>query len=124
MIAAKIRELHDQRAKDRQAAGRKKGQQKPVVEEVPPREKGKARDHAAAIVGVSGRLVDDATKLLNEAKPELVKAVDDGRVSIGRVQVTGRLVESGITKKESMYAQALVEVKTAAAGCVRRRSLR
>ena len=82
MVAARARELYDQQAKERQAATRKRGNQKPVPENLPEREHIDARDAAGKAVGVSGRTVDFATKVLAHGTPELVKAVDEGRMAV------------------------------------------
>lgn len=82
MIGAKAKDQYQREAKERQkAAG---GDKKALVENLPQAldNKGKARDKAAAAVGVSGRSVDFATKVIKQGTPELVKAVDAGRVPV------------------------------------------
>src|SRR2546430_2163587 len=81
MIGARARELYERRAKERQATTRKKGNQ-PVPANLPERDKGDARDQAAAAVNVSGRTIDYATKVLTSGVPELVQAVDGGHGSV------------------------------------------
>jgi len=63
-----MRELYDEQAKQRQLATLKKGKRKPletpVPEELPEREiRGETRDLVGQMVGVSGRTIDDATKV-------------------------------------------------------------
>jgi len=59
MIAARARDAYDKRAKERQ-------KRKPAdsVQENLPEQKGQARDQAGKALGVSGRTVDYATKVL------------------------------------------------------------
>jgi hypothetical protein len=79
MVAARAREHYDQQAKERQ-------KRKPAdsVPENLPEQNGDARDHAAKAVGVSGKTVDYATKVLAQGTPELIKAVDEGRMAVSR----------------------------------------
>ena len=80
MCAARAREMYDREAEQRQAATRKKGD-RPVPANLPERDKGDSRDKVGEAFGVSGRSVDHATKVLKEAVPEVVKAVDEGRMA-------------------------------------------
>lgn len=83
IVAARVREMYDKAAKERQTASLKKGKQVPVVEKIPQRETGtKSRDAAGKAVGVNGKYVDHATKVLANAVPEVVKAVEDGRMNV------------------------------------------
>jgi hypothetical protein len=77
MVAARVRDYYDRQAKERQ-------KRKPVdsVPEKLPEQKGDSRDQAGKDVGVSGKTVDAATKVLKRGVPELVKAVDQGRMSV------------------------------------------
>jgi hypothetical protein len=82
MVGAKARELHDKAAKERQrehggtAPGKKKDTCGPGSTSV------RARDAAGKAVGVSGISVDRATRVLNHAEPEVIKAVEDGRLAV------------------------------------------
>jgi hypothetical protein len=68
------------------AAG--KGRPKQGVEKLPPPiDGGKARDQVGKDFGVSGRSVDYATKVLREAVPEVVEAVDKGEVTVNGAAV-------------------------------------
>ncbi len=49
---------------------------------LPDSQKGQARDQAAKLVNVSPRLIESASKVLKEATPELVQAVEQGAVSV------------------------------------------
>jgi hypothetical protein len=58
-----------------------------LVATVPPSysdepEPGKSRDKAGAAVGVGGRTVDRATKVLKQAIPEVIKEVEQGRMTV------------------------------------------
>ena len=88
MIAARAKQWYTDQAKKRQqAAGgdrtsaESKG--KALVEKLPPPlDAGKARDKAGESVGVSGKTVDYGGRVLDKGIPELIKAVDDGRVAV------------------------------------------
>ena len=84
MVGARIREHFQGQAKARQKTGRPKSGSKKVVENFPPVISGKARDQAGKAVKVSGKTVDKATKVLEKGAPELVKAVDEGKVSVSK----------------------------------------
>ncbi len=75
--ATSLRTKLDAEAKQRQ----KRKPANSVVENLPPQksEAGKTRDQIGKMFGVSGKSVDYATKILKEAVPEVVKAVEEGR---------------------------------------------
>ena len=52
-----------------------------------PEQKGDSRDKAGDAVGVSGKSVDFATKVLKQGVPELAKAVDEGRMAISTAAI-------------------------------------
>jgi hypothetical protein len=82
MVAARAREMFDNQAKERQ-------KRKPASS-VPanlPEQTGDARDKAAAAVGVGGRSVDYATKVLTNGVPELAAAVDQGRMAVSTAAI-------------------------------------
>jgi len=59
-----------------------------VVENFPPRsDAGKARDQVAEAVGVSGKSIDYATKVLKTGTPEVIKAVDTGRMAVSTAAI-------------------------------------
>ena len=62
------------------------------MEIFPPSEKGKARDHAAALTGTNGRYVSDAKKLKQMA-PGVFARVVDGTVSLSETKKLTRLPE-------------------------------
>lgn len=85
MIGARAREWYDQQAKERQ-------QRKPksVVANLPQQnsdDTGKARDAVGKVVGVSGKSIDHATKVLNNAEPEVIQAVDEGRMAVSTAAI-------------------------------------
>ncbi len=98
MIAARARELFEDQARKRQLAGLKRGDKAPVPANLPERENnvkntenrpsacpdyhGEARNLAGRAVGVSGRTVDAATRVLHEAPKDVVAAVDAGKLSV------------------------------------------
>lgn len=89
MVAARARELYDQQAKERQReAGKTHGRGK-VVENLPQAIPAgdNARDAAGKAVGVSGRSVDFATKVIQQGTPELIKSVDEGRMAVSTAAV-------------------------------------
>lgn len=85
MVAARARELYDQQAKERQRASGGNHKQKAVVENLP--QPDRARDAAGKAVGVSGRSVDFATKVIQQGTPELIKSVDEGRMAVSTAAV-------------------------------------
>lgn len=90
MVGARARDLYDRAAKERQKASggdRKSGKAKSVQENLPEPISGQARDAVGKAVGVSGRMIDFATKVLTQGEPELVKAVDEGRMAVSTAAV-------------------------------------
>jgi N6-adenosine-specific RNA methylase IME4 len=86
MVAAKLLPLYEAQAKERQVEQAKRNQpQSQKVANLPPIEKSKARDKAAAAVKVSGRSVQDAKAILRDA-PEQVKAIESGAKTIHEVK--------------------------------------
>jgi hypothetical protein len=76
MVAGRAREMYDQQAKERQRGGQGG---KLLVANLP---QGKSRDAVGAAVGVSGKTVDHATKVLRHGTPELIAAVDADKVAV------------------------------------------
>jgi len=79
MVGARAREIYDKQAKERQKLSGGQGIKGPVNL---PDLKGDSRDLAGKAVGVSGKSIDHATRVLNKGVPELAKAVDEGRMAI------------------------------------------
>jgi hypothetical protein len=81
MVAARAREFYDQQAKARQQqAGGDRKSEKSLRVKLP--EAVRSRELAGKAAGVSGTYVDRATKVLANAVPEVVKAVDEGRMGV------------------------------------------
>ena len=91
MVGARAREIYDREAKERQHEGQKsggRGNTKNSVENLPPSfSTGKARDAVGKAIGVSGKSIDHATRVLNQAVPEVVKAVDEGRMAVSTAAI-------------------------------------
>lgn len=78
MCAAKVKDLYEKQAKERQ-------KRKPsgfVPANSPEQKKGDARDNAGKAFGIGGKSVDNATKVLKQAVPEVVQAVEEGRMNV------------------------------------------
>lgn len=100
MIAARAREMYDKHAKERQ-----KRKPQSVQENLPEQTHEQARDAAGKALGVSGKSVDFATKVLEHGTPELIAAVDAGRMAVSTAAV--HCTESPQRQRE------IVEKKTA-----------
>lgn len=86
MVAGRARDYHDKQARARQGHGQTApGQTLPA--NLPERSKGDARDAAGKEFGVSGKSVDHATKVLEKGVPELIEAVDEGRIAVSTAAV-------------------------------------
>ena len=67
-LGSQERPLYEEEARERQVQNALNNQpQSQKVEKIPPSEKGKARDQAGEAVGVSGKYVDYARQLREEA---------------------------------------------------------
>lgn len=91
MVGARAREIYDRAAGERQREGQKsggRGNTKNLVENLPPSlDGGKSRDLAGKAVGVSGKSIDHATRVIKQAIPEVVKAVDEGRMAVSTAAI-------------------------------------
>ena len=58
-----------------------------TVVNLPQLDQGRSRDKAGKALGVSGTLVDHATKVLKNAVPEVIKAVDEGRIAVSTAAI-------------------------------------
>ena len=83
MVAGRARKFYDQQAKERQ---RDHGATAPGKKSLPANLPGvipvDSRDAAGRAVGVSGKSVDHATRVLATAEPEVIAAVDAGRLAV------------------------------------------
>jgi hypothetical protein len=81
-------EALERKRKGGQDAGRSRPQQdvecipQPIVPSDPIVQTGKSRDRLGALFGISGRTVDHARRLLDGGVPELIQAVEDGRMGL------------------------------------------
>jgi hypothetical protein len=87
MIAQRARDCYDAEALKRKVAGGKdagRGRPKQDVAKTaqPIGARGASRDIVGRAVGVSGTTVDQARKVIRDGVPELVRAVDDGKVPV------------------------------------------
>jgi hypothetical protein len=105
MVAAKARDLYDEEAKGRMSAGG--GDKKSGVENLPPpiHDQGKSRDKAGKAVGVSGKSVDFASRVLKRGAKELVDAVEQDKIA---VSTAAKLV----TKPEKEQRKAVEQLNT------------
>ena len=69
-LATKMKPILEERAKERQLTGLKRGDKSPVVEILPPRDHSKVRDELAEQAGVSGRTFDKGVYVLENADEE------------------------------------------------------
>lgn len=82
-IGLAVEKLYAAEAKERQATST--GGSKPqLVAELPQAEKGKSRDKAAAVVGVSPRTISDAKRVYESGNQEVIEAVDKKEMSISK----------------------------------------
>ena len=91
MVGARAREIYDRQAKERmRSAGERggkssgasrRGETKGPVN-LPDPSPGDARDQAGKAVGVSGKSIDHATKVLKQGTPKLIDAVDKDKVAV------------------------------------------
>jgi ParB-like chromosome segregation protein Spo0J len=92
MIGARIKDVYEEQAKERQRAAAAKtnatlgrGKPAPPAETLPanlPEASGEARDQAAAVVNVSPRTLDAASDVLANGVPKLAAMVDRGEVAV------------------------------------------
>lgn len=85
MVGARMRDIYDEDAKRRMHEGQKsggRGNKKNSPAQVPESLVGDTRDIVGKIVGVSGKLIDRATRVRRHGIPDLEKAVDEGRMGL------------------------------------------
>lgn len=100
LVGAASREWYDRQAKERQKDHGKTapGKGKTLPANLP-EVNGDARDQAAKAVGVSGKLIDYATKVIKEGTPELIQAVQNRSIKVSRAAKL-----SGLPKDEQKQA--------------------
>jgi hypothetical protein len=86
LVAARLKPLFEEEARQRQSAALKQGKELPVRENSPTRgkheEKGSSAEKAAEMMKVSDFSVKAADKVKKRGVPQLVSAVADGTVSV------------------------------------------
>lgn len=112
MVAARARDYYDRQAKERQKMSQGRGVK--GVENLPPlNETGKARDQAGKAVGVSGKSVDYATRVLEKGTPALIQAVDEGKMAISTAAILAaeppevQDKEASLPKRNRRYGSGL-----------------
>lgn len=83
LVGARAKEVFEKLAKERQRGGQGG---KLLVENVP-EANSRSRDMAGKAVGVSGKSIDHATKVLEKGVPELVEAVEGNRIAISAAAI-------------------------------------
>lgn len=81
MVGARARKWYDDEAKKRQQV-RKGKQPGATPANLPDMQKTDARDAVGKVVGVSGKSIDYASRVIEKAEPEVVQAVDEGRMAV------------------------------------------
>jgi hypothetical protein len=118
MAGAKMRELYDKQAKERQKEGQERGRQSQKGIPVSlPETKADARDQAGKLVGVSGRTIDFATKILERGVPELVRMAEQGEVAVSAASAVATLPAP---QQEAVVAAGAEGVRQAAKRARRR----
>ena len=119
MVGARARKWYDDEAKKRQKASggdRKSG--KSVPANLPEPIKSDARDAVGKAVGVSGKSIDYATRVIEKAVPEVVKAVDEGRMAVSTAALLStepkevQVVEATKPKRNRTYVSVSNGVTT------------
>lgn len=88
MVAGRARDIYDRQAKERMSDGGKRGgESKGCANLRTPCDAQRASADAGKTVGVSGRSVDFATRVLENGTPELIAAVDSGRMAVSTAAV-------------------------------------
>lgn len=115
-VAAKLKNLLEPEAKERQRDGGKKagrGRPKKVPANLP-EPNGKSfdtRDQAAKLLNVSGRSVDHAAAVLELGSKELVQAVERGEVAVSRAASVAKTIDKP-KQLATATAKAAVKEKT------------
>jgi len=124
LFAAGLLEYEQAMAKDRMREGG--GDQRAGVENFPPpiRDCGKARDKAGARVGISGRSVSTAVKVLAKATPAVVEQMKTGDMTLNEAK---KVVEFNANAQNRIAqtpkrdrAKAIELAQSRSAGCKRR----
>ena len=84
LVAARLKPLFEEEARQRQRAPLKQGTQFPVGENSPQREKGRSAQQAAELMKISDFSVKAADRVKKQGVPQLVDALAAGRVSVAQ----------------------------------------
>ncbi|MBI4962453.1 MAG: hypothetical protein HY913_04190 [Desulfomonile tiedjei] len=106
VLGARLLPMFAEEAEKRKKAG------KEVGENSPDGHKGRAREHVAALLNVSDRMVQDAATLIKKGSPELVKKVESGE---NTVSAAIHLLELPPEEQKKVFAGGKKAVKAAAA---------
>lgn len=92
MCAARARDLYAKQAKERQKehGGSAPGKSKNTSQQMMPSDSGKASEAVGRVFGVSGGSVDRARRVIENGLPELVEAVDAGKVTVAKAAAISR----------------------------------
>jgi hypothetical protein len=84
MVGARAREIYDRGAKERQKAHGETapGKKRTLPATSPEVLHGESREAAGRAVGVGGKSIDSATRVLTNGIPGLAQAVDEGRLPV------------------------------------------
>ncbi len=116
MISENMLPFLEEEAKERQAIGHYNAPQykeNPVREIIPELDKGRARDHAAKLVGTNPHYVSDAKKI-KQKSPEIAEKVVKGKLSIPEAKLLIKQPEE--VQKKVLEKVANGEVKKAREG--------
>ena len=116
MISENMLPFLEEEAKERQAIGHYNAPQykeNPVREIIPEQDKGRARDHAAKLVGTNPHYVSDAKKI-KQKSPEIAEKVVKGKLSIPEAKLLIKQPEE--VKKKVLEKVEKGEVKKAREG--------
>jgi len=127
LIGARLKSLFEEQAKKRQQAGRVNGGSvKPLSnhkDNIPalvpePSVKGDSRDLAGDSVNVGAKVIDRADKVIKQGVPELVRAVEQGTISVSAAAHLAELpkakqVQIVETGDKKAISEAAKEMKTA-----------
>jgi Domain of unknown function (DUF4326)/ParB-like nuclease domain len=102
MVGGRAKALYEKQAKERQKASG--GDRKSVRDNCPQpiEDKGRARDKAGEAVGVSGKQVDRAVKVLSSGSKELIAACDSGEVAVSaaaKIAALPKTIQNDIIKQ-------------------------
>ena len=113
MAGARAKDVYVKLAKERMRDGAARGnktrhgKESPAVENLPQpaMNEGKARDQVAEVLGISGRTVDHAARVLRDGVPELIAAVEEARMAVSEASLN-RAGAPSRTRRPSLLASS------------------